>query len=70
MCSSDLDIYDLSVSNSGILDLVNDNDSMRNNVGNWHVINLKRINSNKRKLKQQQAEIDALKASLSASKKK
>lgn len=64
------DIYDLSVSNAGIFDLVNDNDSMRNNVGNWHVINLKRINSNKRKLKKQQAEIDALKASFSASKKK
>lgn len=44
------DVYDLSINSDDVLDLVDDNDAMRNHVGNWHVINYNRIVKNKKKL--------------------
>lgn len=71
------DVYDLSINSDDFLDLVNDNDSMRNNVGNWHVLNLNRINKQKEKIKKQgtritklEQEIKALTVSLTSKAKK
>lgn len=67
------DVYDLSINSDDVLDLVDDNDAMRNHVGNWHVINYNRIVKNKKKLTAHgkkiaanKAEIEALKAEITA----
>ena len=67
------DVYDLSINSDDFLDLVNDNDSMRNHIGNWHVLNLNRIVKNKKKLTAHgkkiaanKAEIEALKEEIAA----
>lgn len=67
------DVYDLSINSDDFLDLVDDNDSMRNHVGNWHVINYNRIVKNKkkltahgRKIAANKKEIEALKAEITA----
>ena len=67
------DVYDLSINDDDFLDLVDDNDAMRNHVGNWHVINYNRIVKNKKKLTAHgkkiaanEAEIKALKAEITA----
>lgn len=59
------DVYDLSINSDDFLDLVDDNDSMRNNIGNWHVTNLYRIKKQQKKLLEQDKEIITLKDSLS-----
>lgn len=59
------DVYDLSINSDDFLDLVDDNDSMRNNIGNWHVTNLHRIKKQQKKLLEQDKEITTLKSSLS-----
>lgn len=59
------DIYDLSINSDDFLDLVDDNDSMRNDIGNWHVTNLHRIKKLQKKLLQQDKDIITSKASLS-----
>lgn len=67
------DVYDLAINDDDFLDLVDDNDAMRNHVGNWHVINYNRIVKNKKKLTAHgkkiaanKAEIEALKAEITA----
>lgn len=67
------DVYDLAINDDDFLDLVDDNDAMRNDVGNWHVINYNRIVKNKNKLTAHdkkiaanKAEIEALKAEITA----
>lgn len=59
------DVYDLSINSDDFLDLVDDNDSMRNDIGNWHVTNLHRIEKQQKKLLQQDETITTLKSSLS-----
>ena len=58
------DVYDLSINSDDVLDLVDDNDAMRNHVGNWHVINYNRIVKNKKKLLKQSKQIAGLQASM------
>ena len=60
------DVYDLSINSDDFLDLVNDNDSMRNHIGNWHVLNLNRIEKNKKKNKKQDERISSLESRLAA----
>lgn len=67
------DVYDLAINDDDFLDLVDDNDAMRNHVGNWHVINYNRIVKNKKKLTAHgkkiaanKAEIEALKEEIAA----
>lgn len=60
------DVYDLSINSDDFLDLVNDNDSMRNHIGNWHVLNLNRIEKNKNKNKKQDERISSLESRLAA----
>ena len=58
------DVYDLSINSDDVLDLVDDNDAMRNHVGNWHVINYNWIVKNKKKLLKQSKQIAGLQASM------
>lgn len=60
------DVYDLAINDDDFLDLVDDNDAMRNHVGNWHVINYNRIVKNKKKIAANKAEIAALKGEVAA----
>ena len=56
----------MSINSDDFLDLVNDNDSMRNHIGNWHVLNLNRIEKNKKKNKKQDERISSLESRLAA----
>ena len=60
------DSYDLSTNIDDILDMIDDNDSMRNNVGNWHVKNYDRLVKHKKTLNWHQKEIEALQKSVSS----
>ena len=60
------DSYDLSTNIDDILDMIDDNDSMRNNVGNWHVKNYDRLVKHKKTLNWHQKEIEALQKSISS----
>lgn len=60
------DSYDLSTNIDDILDMIDDNDSMRNNVGNWHVMNYDRLVKHKKTLDWHQKEIEALQTSISS----
>lgn len=60
------DSYDLSTNIDDILDMIDDNDSMRNNVGNWHVKNYDRLVKHKKTLNWHQKEIEALQRSISS----
>lgn len=60
------DVYDLAINDDDFLDLVDDNDAMRNHIGNWHVINYNRIVKNKNKIAANEAEIEALKGEIAA----
>lgn len=60
------DSYDLSTNIDDILDMIDDNDSMRNNVGNWHVKNYDRLVKHKKTLNFHQKEIEALQRSISS----